>query len=80
MFLLTKYVMALAKDERWIFLSGSLLTRKKDAFHLVRTVSPTYTEVRVFMVFVNINAGLCRDFEVKVNFLERLGGSGGYVN
>ena len=51
-FLLTKYVKALALDERWIFLSGSLLTRKNNASYLVRTVSPSHTEVRVFMVFV----------------------------
>ena len=50
--LLTKNVKALALDERWIFLSGSLLTRKNNASYLVRTVSPSHTEVRVFIVFV----------------------------
>ena len=31
---------------------GSLLTRKKFTLNLVRTESPTHTEVRVFPVFV----------------------------
>ena len=40
------------EDARWIFLPGSLLTRKKFTLNLVRTESPTHTEVRVIPVFV----------------------------
>ena len=56
MFLLTKYVMALqeAKMRGGYFYLGACTQGKIDAFHLVRTVSPTHTEVSVFLVFVYI--------------------------
>ena len=51
-FLLTKDVMSLAQDERLYFYLGACSQGKIDAPHLVRTVSPAHTEVRVFRVFV----------------------------
>ena len=52
MFLLTKYVMAVAQDEGGYFYLGARSQGKIDAYHLIRTVSPAHTEVRVFLVFV----------------------------
>ena len=55
-FLLTMYVMAL-KETRMIggyFYLGACSQGKRAAYHLIRTVSPTHTDVRVFMVFVKI--------------------------
>ncbi len=40
-----------AKDGRQIFYLGACTQGKIDASHLVRTVSPTHTEVSVFQVF-----------------------------
>ncbi len=40
-------------EGRYFYL-GACSQGKIDAFHLVRTISPTHTEVRVFLVFVYI--------------------------
>ena len=57
MFLLTKYVKALKEKK---MRGGDCYPRacsrgKINTFHLVRTVSPTHTEMRVFTVFVKKN-------------------------
>ena len=52
-FLLTKYVMALEPKMRGgYFYPGAISRGKIATLNLVRTVSPTHTEVRVFMVLV----------------------------
>ena len=56
MFLLTKYVMSLQETKMrggYSYLKACLQGRI-GASHLIRTVSPIHTKVRVFPVFVNI--------------------------
>jgi hypothetical protein len=55
-FLLTMYVMALkeTKMRGGYFYLGAFSQGKRATSHLIRTVSPTHTDVRVFMVFVKI--------------------------
>jgi hypothetical protein len=68
MFLLTRSALAtlcLQRSMWWLsqepkmrgshFYLGARTQGKIDAFHLVRTESPTHTEVRVFPVFVKKN-------------------------
>ncbi len=42
------------KDSRWIFYPGACSRGKISTLNLVRTESPTHTEMRVFLVFVKI--------------------------
>ena len=56
MFLLTKVCDGSAKRHRFevdIFIWGACSQGKIVTLNLIRTVSPTHTEVRVFDVFVN---------------------------
>ena len=53
MFLLTKYVMSLeTKIRGGYFYLEARSQGKKVTLNLIRTVSPTHTDVRVFRVFV----------------------------